>query len=107
MPKRQSRFPYRLGAWPREYHIEYPDGHPLRPIFWIADLREARVFRLSPTLWRFRTDDGALDIVTASPELLTWDDFAFSASHVSTTLQKRMTRRAMTNTANARFIDHG
>ncbi len=74
MPKR-GNYPYRLGAWPRDYHIEFPPGHPMYQVFWIADCREARVYRMSPTLWRFRTDSGSLDIVTSEPEKLTWADF--------------------------------
>ena len=105
MGKARSVFPYRLGVWPREFHAEgYSADHPLQSVFWLASLREARVYRLSPTLWRFRTDDGALDIVTAYPERLTWNDFEFGTSSVPTKLPHRMTRRAMLDTKGARLI---
>jgi hypothetical protein len=104
MSKRQPKFPYRLGAWPREYHTEYPEDHPLHRVFSLADLREARVYRLSPTLWRFRTDDGALDIVTAYPERLAEPDFGAAHAAGPLRLPRRMTRAAMRNTAGARFL---
>lgn len=101
MSKRQPAFPFRV--MPHEYPalLEF---ERLRATLWLADLREARVFRLSPTLWRFRTDCGSLDIVTAYPDRLTWDDFYGDDIAAPTKLPRRMTRAAIRNTAGARFV---